>query len=50
VIKILMNDTAGVFQVNDLLKSKIGSTPIEGMVKVIAEISRTGRKIEKFEI
>jgi uncharacterized protein len=50
VIKILMNDTAGVFQVNDLLKSKINNTPIEEMVKVIAEISRTGRKIEKFEI
>ncbi|MFH0798182.1 MAG: HD domain-containing protein [Candidatus Woesearchaeota archaeon] len=49
-IKILMNDTAGVFQVNDLLKSKIKNTPMEGMIRVVAEISRTGKRIEKFEI
>jgi uncharacterized protein len=49
LIKISMNDMAGVFQVNELLKSKIGNTLLEDMVKVEAEITIEG-KVKKFEI
>lgn len=49
VIAIKMNDSAGVFQVNEILKSKISNTPLEYLVKVTAEICANG-KCTKFEI
>jgi uncharacterized protein len=38
-IEIEMNNSAGVFQVDDLLATKIRGTPLEGHVEVIAEVS-----------
>jgi metal-dependent HD superfamily phosphatase/phosphodiesterase len=38
-IEIEMNNSAGVFQVDDLLATKIRGTPLEGYVEVIAEVS-----------
>jgi uncharacterized protein len=49
IITIKMNDSAGVFQVNEILKSKISNTPLEDMIKVTAEICANG-KCTKFEI
>jgi uncharacterized protein len=50
LIRIYMDDSAGVFQVNELLKSKIEGTPLEGKVKVMAEIQSKGKASKKFEI
>ena len=38
-IEIEMNNSAGVFQVDDLLATKLRGTPLEGHVEVIAEVS-----------
>jgi metal-dependent HD superfamily phosphatase/phosphodiesterase len=38
-IEIEMNNSAGIFQVDDLLATKIRGTPLEGHVEVIAEVS-----------
>ncbi len=38
-IEIEMNNSAGVFQVDDLLATKIRGTPLEGHVEVIAEVA-----------
>jgi metal-dependent HD superfamily phosphatase/phosphodiesterase len=38
-IEIEMNNSAGVFQVDDLLATKIRGTPLEGHVEVVAEVS-----------
>jgi uncharacterized protein len=38
-IEIEMNNSAGVFQVDDLLATKIRGTPLEGYVEVIAEVA-----------
>jgi metal-dependent HD superfamily phosphatase/phosphodiesterase len=37
-IEIQLNNSAGIFQVDDLLATKIRGTPLEGKVEVIAEI------------
>jgi len=38
-IEIEMNNSAGIFQVDDLLATKIRGTPLEGKVELIAEVS-----------
>jgi len=51
-IKITMSNSAGVFQIDELLKPRIENSGLQGYIHVIAEI--TGEKerkiIEKFEI
>ena len=37
-VEIKMNNSAGIFQVDDLLGTKIRGTPLEGHVEVLAEI------------
>jgi uncharacterized protein len=38
-IQIEMNNSAGIFQVDDLLATKLRGTPLEGHVEVIAQVS-----------
>ncbi len=38
-IEIEMNNSAGIFQVDDLLATKLRDTPLEGHVEVIAQVS-----------
>ncbi len=38
-IEIEMNNSAGIFQVDDLLATKIRGTPLEGYVEVVAEVA-----------
>ena len=38
-IEIEMNNSAGIFQVDDLLATKLRGTPLEGHVEVIAQVS-----------
>jgi metal-dependent HD superfamily phosphatase/phosphodiesterase len=38
-IEIEMNNSAGIFQVDDLLATKLRGTPLEGHVEVVAEVS-----------
>ncbi|MSO42096.1 MAG: HD domain-containing protein [Solirubrobacterales bacterium] len=38
-IQIEMNNSAGVFQVDDLLATKLRDTPLEGHVEVVAQVS-----------
>jgi len=38
-VEIEMNNSAGIFQVDDLLATKIRGTPLEGHVEVVAEVS-----------
>jgi metal-dependent HD superfamily phosphatase/phosphodiesterase len=38
-IEIEMNNSAGVFQVDDLLATKLRGTPLEGHVEVVAQVS-----------
>ena len=33
-----MNNSAGIFQVDDLLATKLRGTPLEGHVEVVAEV------------
>jgi hypothetical protein len=37
-VEIEMNNSAGIFQVDDLLTTKIRGTPLEGKVEVLAEV------------
>ncbi|MEX2107126.1 MAG: HD domain-containing protein [Solirubrobacterales bacterium] len=37
-IEIELNNSAGIFQVDDLLATKIRGTPLEGQVEVVAEV------------
>jgi metal-dependent HD superfamily phosphatase/phosphodiesterase len=37
-IEIEMNNSAGIFQVDDLLATKLRGTPLEGHVEVIAQV------------
>jgi uncharacterized protein len=37
-IEIELNNSAGVFQVDDLLATKIRGTPLEGQIEVVAEV------------
>ena len=38
-IEIEMNNSAGIFQVDDLLATKLRGTPLEGHIEVIAQVS-----------
>jgi len=38
-VEIEMNNSAGIFQVDDLLATKLRGTPLEGHVEVVAEVS-----------
>ena len=43
-IEIELNNSAGIFQVDDLLATKIRSTPLEGKVEVVAKIEGESEK------
>jgi metal-dependent HD superfamily phosphatase/phosphodiesterase len=43
-IEIALNNSAGIFQVDDLLATKIRGTPLEGRVEVVAEIEGESEK------
>jgi uncharacterized protein len=43
-IEIELNNSAGIFQVDDLLATKIRGTPLEGRVEVIAQIEGESEK------
>src|SRR3954453_8036152 len=43
-IEIQLNNSAGIFQVDDLLATKIRSTPLEGKVEVVATIEGESEK------
>jgi metal-dependent HD superfamily phosphatase/phosphodiesterase len=43
-IEIELNNSAGIFQVDDLLATKIRSTPLEGKVEVVAKIEGENEK------
>lgn len=43
-IEIEMNNSAGIFQVDDLLATKIRDTPLEGKVEVVAEVKGESEK------
>ena len=51
-IKIRMSDSAGVFQIDELLKPRIEISGLKDYFHVVAEITREReeRIIEKFEI
>src|SRR3954449_12875020 len=38
-VEIEMNNSAGIFQVDDLLATKLRGTPLEGHVEVVAEVA-----------
>ena len=42
-IEIELNNSAGIFQVDDLLATKIRGTPLEGQVEVVAEVEGRAR-------
>ncbi len=52
VVKIKMSNSAGIFQIDELLKPRINSSGLEQYFHVIAEITgeKENRIIEKFEI
>jgi metal-dependent HD superfamily phosphatase/phosphodiesterase len=43
-IEIAMNNSAGIFQVDDLLATKLRGTPLEGHVEVVAEVEGEAEK------
>ena len=43
-IEIELNNSAGIFQVDDLLATKIRGTPLEGKVEVVAKIEGESEK------
>lgn len=43
-IEIAMNNSAGIFQVDDLLATKLRGTPLEGHVEVVAEVEGESEK------
>jgi metal-dependent HD superfamily phosphatase/phosphodiesterase len=43
-IEIELNNSAGIFQVDDLLATKIRETPLEGRLEVLARIEGTTEK------
>jgi hypothetical protein len=43
-VEIEMNNSAGIFQVDDLLATKIRGTPLEGKVEVLAEVKGESEK------
>jgi metal-dependent HD superfamily phosphatase/phosphodiesterase len=51
-IEIEMNNSAGIFQVDDLLATKLRGTPLEGHVEVVAEVAgeRDKRLLPSFRL
>ena len=43
-IEIQLNNSAGIFQVDDLLATKIRGTPLEGRIEVVAKIEGESEK------
>jgi metal-dependent HD superfamily phosphatase/phosphodiesterase len=43
-IEIQLNNSAGIFQVDDLLATKIRDTPLEGKVEVVAKVEGEAEK------
>ncbi len=43
-IEITMNNSAGIFQVDDLLATKLRGTPLEGQVEVVAKVEGEAEK------
>ena len=43
-VEIEMNNSAGIFQVDDLLATKLRGTPLEGQVEVVAEVKGESEK------
>jgi metal-dependent HD superfamily phosphatase/phosphodiesterase len=43
-VEIVMNNSAGIFQVDDLLATKLRGTPLEGQVEVIAQVEGEAEK------
>jgi len=43
-IEISLNNSAGIFQVDDLLATKIRGTPLEGQVEVVAQVEGDSEK------
>jgi uncharacterized protein len=43
-IEIALNNSAGIFQVDDLLATKIRGTPLEGRLEVVAKIEGESEK------
>lgn len=43
-VEIEMNNSAGIFQVDDLLATKIRGTPLEGKIEVVAEVKGESEK------
>jgi len=43
-VEIEMNNSAGVFQVDDLLATKIRGTPLDGRIEVVAEVQGESEK------
>ena len=43
-IEIEMNNSAGIFQVDDLLATKLRGTPLDGQVEVVASIEGESEK------
>ena len=43
-LEVAMNNSAGIFQVDDLLATKIRGTPLEGQLEVIAQIEGDSEK------
>jgi len=44
LVKIVMSNSAGIFQIDELLKKKIKGTPIEKYIKVVVEIQSEKEK------
>jgi metal-dependent HD superfamily phosphatase/phosphodiesterase len=43
-VEVEMNNSAGIFQVDDLLATKLRGTPLEGRVEVVAEVKGESEK------
>jgi metal-dependent HD superfamily phosphatase/phosphodiesterase len=52
VIRIKMSNSAGIFQIDELLKARIQNSGLEKYIHVIAEIlgEKESKIIEKFEL
>jgi metal-dependent HD superfamily phosphatase/phosphodiesterase len=44
LVEIVMNNSAGIFQVDDLLATKLRGTPLEGQVEVTAQVEGESEK------
>jgi metal-dependent HD superfamily phosphatase/phosphodiesterase len=43
-VEIVMNNSAGIFQVDDLLATKLRGTPLEGQIEVLAQVEGESEK------